>query len=308
MIWWLLAAAVLLLYAPLLRDWLRARMDDRARATAPGTFVDLPRGKTHYQWHGPEGGPVIVCIHGLTTPSFVFGPIAAHLAGRGYRVLTYDHYGRGYSDRPRGAQDLEFFCDHLTHLLTALKTDGPVTLLGYSMGGAIATAYTARDPNHVNETVLLAPAGLGHDLGPVARLVTNHKRLGQWLMHLSYARSYRAATRAERDLETSSIPGIVDLQLNELRYRGFVGAVWSSLYHTLDHDLDEEHQTIADAGIPVLAIWAEEDDIIPVAGADKLTSLNPSARNIIVPGAGHALAYTHTSEVLAALDHLKSQP
>jgi len=103
MIWWLLAAAVLLLYAPLLRDWLRARMDDRARATAPGTFVDLPRGKTHYQWHGPEGGPVIVCIHGLTTPSFVFGPIAAHLAGRGYRVLTYDHYGRGYSYRPRGA-------------------------------------------------------------------------------------------------------------------------------------------------------------------------------------------------------------
>ncbi|QYX58698.1 alpha/beta hydrolase [Roseovarius sp. SCSIO 43702] len=283
-------------------------MTDRVRAAAPGDILTLPRGKTHYRWHGPEGGQVIVCIHGLTTASYVWGPIAEELAARGYRVLTYDHYGRGYSDRPRGDQDPAFFRDHLDHLLDALAVEKPVVLLGYSLGGAVAADYAAHRPARVRELALLAPAGLGHDLGPAARLVANHRRLGQWLMHLTYPRSFRAATRAERDLEQSSIPGIVDLQLRELDYRGFVPAVWSSLHHTLDHDLDTEHRAVAEARIPTLAIWAAEDDIIPVAGADRLASLNPAARNVIIPGAGHALAYTHTDRVLGALDRLETRP
>ena len=74
----------------------------RARADAPGRFALLSRGATHYQFLGLRGGPLAICVHGLSTPSFVFEALAAFLIGRGYRVLIYDHYGRGYSDRSKG--------------------------------------------------------------------------------------------------------------------------------------------------------------------------------------------------------------
>ena len=289
--------------APYLREVIRPGMTDAIRQQAPGQVAALKRGKTHYQWHGPEGGPVAVCVHGLTTPSFVWGPIADGLARMGFRVLTYDLYGRGYSDRPGGEQDAAFFVAQLADLLEHLGVSGKVTLLGYSMGGAISAAFTARHPDRVRELVLIAPAGMGHDLGPIARLVVNHRLLGRWLMTAFYARSYRRALTEERDVKTS-IPGIVELQARELRYRGFIPAVWQSLRGILDEDMQPAHRKIAESGVPVRAVWGADDEVIPLAGRDRLAYWNPEARQIVVPGATHALAYTHDAQVLDALRDL----
>jgi len=299
--WALLAGLLALYYAPFLREALRPNLSEADRARAPGRFADLPRGRTHYRWHGPPDSQVIICIHGLTTPSFVWTPIAEGLAAQGFRVLTYDHYGRGYSDRPRGAHDLAFYNDHLSALLDHLGVTAPVTLFGYSMGGAIAASFAAAHPDRTARAILLAPAGLGHDLGGVARIVARRKWLGRWLMLASYAGSYRAALEEDRALATPALPDVVDLQLKELDYRGFIPAVWSSLYHALDHDLFDEHRRIAAAGTPLTAIWAADDDIIPVAGAEKLAALNPAATNVVIENATHAVAYTHPSDVLNTL-------
>jgi len=84
-------------------------MDDSIRDLAPNEFAKLSDGHTHYQWHGDPDGPVLVCVHGLTTPSFVWEALLPGLTEAGYRVLTYDLYGRGMSDRPKGAQTRSFF-------------------------------------------------------------------------------------------------------------------------------------------------------------------------------------------------------
>lgn len=81
-------------------------------------------------------GPVAVCVHGLTTPSFVWHGLARGLATFGYRVLIYDLYGRGYSDRAPGHQDQAYFLQQLNDLLEDQQIKGDITLLGYSMGGA----------------------------------------------------------------------------------------------------------------------------------------------------------------------------
>lgn len=301
MIWWALAAlGVAVIAAPFILELLRPSVT-RARPDAPGQVADLPRGATHYQWSGPQDGPIVVCIHGLTTPSFVWGPIARGLAKQGFRVLTYDLYGRGHSARPRGTQDAAFFVSQLEDLLDALAVDRPVTLLGYSMGGAIATAFAAKHAQRIRQLVLLAPAGMGHDLGPVARLVVNHNRLGQWLFMAFYARSYRAALETERGM-SSSIPDAVDLQLAELDIRGFRPAVLSSLRNMLEEDMQPAHRAVAAVGLPVLAIWARADGVIPISGLGKLAESNRAARQEVIENAGHALAYTHDSELLSVLE------
>ena len=130
------------------------------RAAAPGRFAGLPHGQTHYRWSGPDDGPVAVCIHGLSTPSYVFAATERSLAGLGYRVLSYDLYGRGHSARPIGRQTSAFFIRQLRALLADEGIEGPILLVGYSMGGAIATAFAASDPKRVSHLVLIAPSGL----------------------------------------------------------------------------------------------------------------------------------------------------
>lgn len=298
MIWGLLALAVLIAL-PLLREAAKPRMDEAAQAEAPGAFATLSQGRTHYRWQGPEEGAVTVCVHGLTTPSFVWDGLAPGLAAAGRRVLVYDLYGRGYSDRPEGAQDAAFFTGQLRELLADQGVTGPVTLIGYSMGGAIATEFAAGHPERVARLVLIAPAGLGHDLGPVARRVARGGPLALWLMLAAFPRSFQRGCEAERALPTS-VPRIVDRQQAELRRRGFVPAVARSLSGVLAQDLAPGHARIAQSGPPVHAIWGAADTVIPLDRKDRLAALNPAARQSVIAGAGHGLTYTHTAEVLAA--------
>lgn len=302
--WAFLSAGTALVAAPFIAEACRPRVTDTQRAAAKGQVADLPNGPTWFQWRGPEDGPVAVCVHGLTTPSFVWGPLADHLAGMGFRVLTYDLYGRGLSARPKGEQDSAFFNAQLAALLDHQRVNGQIILLGYSMGGAIATGFAAAHPDRVRQLCLIAPAGLGHDLGPVARMAINHPNIGKWMMLGFYPRSLRRGLDTERGLP-SAIPDMVDLQIAESRKHGFAPAVLSSLSGIMDEDLPPAHRAICDAGIPTLAIWGETDDVIPLAGRDRLAELNPAAQNVVIPGAGHTLAYTHVAEVSEVMDTLR---
>lgn len=299
LIWGALALGALVGVAPFVREAAKPRVD-QARKDAPGDFAVLTRGRTHYRWHGPENGAVTVCIHGLTTPSFVWEGLVPGLVAKGHRVLTYDLYGRGYSDRPSGRQDAAFFVDQLEELFSGQAVDGPVTLIGYSMGGAIATAYAARHPDRLRELVLIAPAGLGHDLGPVARLVARGSLLGRWLMLAAFPSSFRKGCEAERTLPTT-VAGIVDRQQAELWWRGYVPAVARSMAGILAEDLGAAHTAIARSGVPVRAVWGAEDTVIPLSRKARLAEVNTQADQHVIEGAGHGLTYTHTDRVLTAI-------
>ena len=286
--------------APFLREALRPAMSARVRETAPGQFADLPQGRTHYRWLGADTGPVAVCIHGLTTPSPVWDGVAGTLGQMGYRVLVYDLFGRGYSDRPGGAQDVAFFTRQLGDLLEDQGVTGDITLLGYSMGAVIAPSFAADHPARVRRMILLAPAGIGHDLGPAPRLMANTGLLGTWVMLLVYGRSMRRALMAER-AQPGADTAMIDTQIAQLRYRGYLPAVLRSLRGALDTRMETTHRQIHAAGIPTHAIWAEADEVIPSAGRDTLADWNPAAKQVTVPGAGHALPYTHVAEVSAII-------
>ncbi|SEL42281.1 Pimeloyl-ACP methyl ester carboxylesterase [Roseovarius azorensis] len=304
MIWAGLAFGLGVLIAlPWLREAMKPVMDEAARRDAPGTFATLSRGVTHYRWLGAARGPVAVCVHGLTTPCFVWLGIAAGLGAMGFRVLIYDLYGRGYSDRPDCPQDSAFFVTQLEELLEDQGIDGDITLMGYSMGGAIATAFGALYPERLRQLVLIAPAGLGHDLGTLARLVVWGGLLGNWLMLALFPRSFRRGCEGERHLP-GSVEGIVDLQQAELRWHGYVPAVRRSILGMVSEDMTGAHADIAEAGLPVLAIWGRDDSVIPIRSMARLSEINRNARQEVIEGAGHGLTYTHTDQVLHAMRDL----
>lgn len=51
-----------------------------------------------------------------------------------------------------------------------------------------------------------------------------------------------------------------------------------------------QHQAnLANITVPILAIWGENDTVIPQAHADLLVANAPEARKVVIAGAGHAL-------------------
>ena len=308
MIWPLLLCLLAALIAwPFLAELFRRRMDAGARQEAGGSFAELSQGLTHYQWIGPLRGPVIVCVHGLTTPCYVWNGLAHGLAGWGYRVLIYDLYGRGYSDRPRGLQDRAFFLTQLEELLDHEGIGKDITLFGYSMGGATATAFAARHPDRIRRLMLLAPAGMGAKIGALGRTMRDVPVLGDWLALALFPLGHMRDTEAERDLPTS-VHGIVDRQQAELKYRGYVPAALSSLRGILSDDFDAAHRGFRAQDVPVIAIWGGDDRVVPLAAMGRLTEWSRHARQEVSEGAGHGLAYTHTDDVLTALRGTLTDP
>ncbi|UWQ08122.1 alpha/beta fold hydrolase [Aliiroseovarius crassostreae] len=298
---WMLAN---LAVAPWVLERARTMMDSVARRKAPGGFAELPSGLTHYQWHGRERGPLILMVHGLTTPSWVFSALIPGLAKMGFRILTYDLYGRGYSDRPKGKQDETFFLTQLEELLEALRIDGEISFLGYSMGGAIATAFTARHPHRVDRLMLLAPAGMIYHTGSWLARARDWGAFGNWLWGL--IGGWVICQAAKPDAAAAQIPDLPARVKQETQFRGSVRAVLSSERNMLSVTQEAEHRAIAATSIAVISVWGEKDIPIPLTAMGKLTEWNRACYKYEIKGAGHGLIYTHPDEVISALqEHLR---
>lgn len=298
MIWFVilvvLAVVIALPYA------LEARRGRPADKDAPGKFADLGQGRTHYRWIGPVRGPVLVAVHGLSSPSDVWEGLAQGLAGLGYRVLVYDLFGRGFSDAVSGRQDAEFFIQQLEDLLEHLELEEELTLVGYSMGGAVATAFAARHPERMHRLILLAPSGIAQAEDGLHRFMRRWPVLGDWLHAVYEPARMRAGLIAGKDVE-SEVPGIPQMQLRELNHKGFFPALLASRRGLLSDIQRDEHRALGVQDIPVVAIWAQNDTVIPIAGLGTLAQWNRAARQEVIDGAGHGLVYTHASKVLAVL-------
>ena len=296
--WFAVLAALavgLFLITPWLAERFRKPMDDEeSRSKAPGIFAALPSGVTHYRWFGPESGPVIVCAHGLSTPSFGFVGLATALSMKGWRVLTYDLYGRGYSDNVPGAQKIDFFLTQLDELLADQGVAEKFSIFGYSMGGLIAAAYTERSPERINHMMLIGAAGVATPRlgkGGLANLRAI-PFLNSWMGIVFGGRELRKYIRAEIGADT-----VRDRQIEQTYRRGYWPALISSQEHILNGDFECIHKRIAQLEIPVLAIWARNDQVIPIEALGILAQWNRAARQDILEDAQHGLTYSHPKEI-----------
>ena len=99
------------------------------------------------EWPVEGARGTIVLVHGLGEHVGRYAHVAAFFNGRGWRVVGYDHRGHGASDGSRGrlaAQD-DLLVD-LARVVDAVRVshaDGPLVLLGHSLGGAVAARFVA---------------------------------------------------------------------------------------------------------------------------------------------------------------------
>jgi pimeloyl-ACP methyl ester carboxylesterase len=141
--------------------------------------VPTPYGTIHVFEFGPEDGEKVLLLHGISTPCLALGTVAEELAGRGYRVMLFDFFGRGYSDAPVGNVEYDVRL-YTTQILLVLESsrlgwtgDDGFHLVGYSLGGGVAAAVARWFPRMVRSLVVVAGAGLirGTHVGWRSRLL-----------------------------------------------------------------------------------------------------------------------------------------
>lgn len=273
-------------------------LDAEARADAPGAFLDVSGGKLHYLVQGPEDGEIVVMVHGFSTPSFIFEQNAAALVDAGFRVVRYDHFGRGWSDRPKGPYDEAFYDRELMELLDGLGLSEPVRLVGLSMGGPIVMSFAGRHPERVSDIFLLVPAGLDVTGGSsgAAKLV-RVPVIGDWIWRVFG----RGILLGNSQLDESALDPANRLQgdvTRQLDFRGYREALLSTMRHFPMSDRARLFSTVSDkTKIPVVAVFGDADDTIAVSSAAKLMALIPRADVRIITGGTHGLNYQRHAEV-----------
>src|ERR1051325_8915998 len=111
--------------------------------------------KIHYVEAG--SGPTVILLHGLggSTQAWMFN--IAPLAEK-YHVVVPDQIGFGKSDKPLVNYRIRTYVDFLDQFCKQLKIER-ASLVGNSMGGWIAAAFTAAFPDRVDKLVLVDAAG-----------------------------------------------------------------------------------------------------------------------------------------------------
>lgn len=261
------------------------------RQKAPGQFMDLTDGKIHYVLRGPENGPVILMVHGFSTPSFIFEQNASSLAANGFRVIQFDHFGRGWSDRPATKYDSDFYDRSLVELLDQLDVSEPVGLVGLSMGGVISAEFAKRHPERVERLFLLAPAGLKiSSSDSLQTQLTKTPVIGDWLWRVSARQVLLSGyeTRSAELPEMNMLQGDPSIQMN---YRGYFPALLSTLRNLEMSNQGDVFSALAETAIPVLAVFGVEDDVVPIEAASEMRALMPAADIRELGGANHQLNY-----------------
>jgi len=99
------------------------------------------------EWPQEPARGTIVLVHGLGEHVGRYAHVAAFFNGRGWRVVGYDHRGHGESDGARGriaeADDLLVDLAGVVDAVRAEHPDGPLVLLGHSLGGLVAARFVA---------------------------------------------------------------------------------------------------------------------------------------------------------------------
>ena len=283
-------------------------LNEQAREEIGGLYLDTEYGTLSYTREGSVNSSAVILVHGFSTPKFVWDQITPSLVAKGYQVITFDHLGRGFSDRPAGPYNAELYQSELAGLIAKLELKTPLTLVGYSMGGANVVDYAASHPEQIQQLILIAPAGYMDD--PDSSALAAKPIIGEWLATV-FGNQY-AGTAIQSEIEEGLAPkDMYEKFQKQASFKGYTEALLSTLRHYPMHDLAHRYKIVGKAGIPVSAIWGTADEVVPYSGAAEMAADVPQLKIEAIKDGNHNIAYAQAqlvaNKILVALQEHKDE-
>ena len=271
-----------------------------------GKFAELKNGNIFYQEFSSDNpiGQVVVLVHGFSTPSIVWKGIVPYLTDAGYDVLSYDHYGRGFSARPKVDYTKDFYISTLLELIDYLKIEQKVHLIGYSMGGPIVGYFANENPNKVASVNFIAPAGYMFKRKSQSNLYFKilsipfvSKYISVVFPSLMYGGNSTIELSTEEDKNRLSQDELNKVYKEQMKYEGFTRSLVSTASNFNLFNTQKMYQELAKKKIDASVIWGDEDEIVPFDGLRHLRSDYPEINYKVVQNGHHDLTYALPSIV-----------
>ena len=295
-----LVPAGLLRATPLARNLARARGVDLHSLTGsgPGGRIyadDVPASagraaaatQLHLHWWQRAGGVPVLLLHGFGTDHASWRPLVQQLSAN-QSVIGIDLPNHGKS----ALQSVKSMTELAHAVLERLDQEGITAChqLGHSMGGGVALAINAAQPQRVLSLTLLAPVGLGAEINSefINGLTSaeSEAALKDAMARLFYSQNALTASFVASAFRQLQAPGRAAALAEMASHLMPEGVQTGSLRATLDATL-----------APVKVIWGLADQIIPHA---HCAGLPGSVGLHLLPAVGH-LAHVEATPLVARL-------
>jgi alpha-beta hydrolase superfamily lysophospholipase len=229
-----------------------------------GRFKGEGGVEIYWQAWLPEREPraVVVLAHGASEHSGRYAWTGEQLDARGYAVYAIDHRGHGKSEGPRAVIDRMHNAVEDLHTLVERAQGAhpgrPLVLLGHSMGGCVALAYTSEHEDALDALVLSGPLAVLEAASPVQRVA------GRVLSAVAPSLGVVAIdpTAVSRD------PAVVrDYDSDPLNYHGKLPA---RTVAELSKAIDGFPEAVTRFRLPLLVMHGTADRLVPIAGGEMV--------------------------------------
>ena len=266
-----------------------------------GGWAPLVQGNLYYRWYEPEisNNEIVVLVHGFSTPHFVWDGMKEFLVDAGYKVLVYDHFGRGFSERPFVVYDQDLYVESLKGLLNYQNISQSIHLVGYSMGGPVVGYFTQQYPDLVKSISFIAPAGFMKE-DSVSRIAVMPV-VGDWFWQVFGKWLYFREVRNEATSSDNSVAlpqsEFVKKYSVQMKYKGLIEALLSTVRNFNFFNAKRMFDKVGDLKIPTITIWGTDDGVVPFAGSSELMQSIPHSELKIINEGKHDIAYANPSIV-----------
>ena len=285
-----LAGLIVLFSAiPYLIPFQEGKVDRYTLAYFNSEFMQANDVELHYRkWDYGEGvgEKNILLVHGLGGSTYSWRHNAPALADAGYRVIAVDLPGFGLSERKTGFEHTAAArAEYLWMMLEELYPGADWHLIGHSMGGATVSAMALQQPEK-SESVTLAAGALVGSEPSLSRLFLRYPPVSRWagvlagtfILNESRIESLLASAYG-REASTEEIRGYLHPLLVE--------STVQTIPEILKANATPLLQNLDKITVPVLCIWGENDQWVPLEQGKELHELFPNSELTVMPEEGH---------------------
>jgi pimeloyl-ACP methyl ester carboxylesterase len=250
-------------------------------------WIEIDGRKINYVDIGEGERPPVIFVHGLSGCWQNWLENIPRLAQE-RRCIALDLPGFGASEMPQQKITISGYGETVVAVGTALGLEQPVDVIGNSMGGFIAAEIGISHPDFARQIVLSSAAGISIT-NLKRRPVLTAARITAAATNVTLARSERMAKRPGlRHIALGYVfrhPTLID---SDLAFQMIQGSGKPGFIPGLDALTDYDfRERLEEVNVPVLLVWGEDDNLVPVEDADEFERRIPNARKVILEDTGH---------------------
>jgi pimeloyl-ACP methyl ester carboxylesterase len=221
------------------------------------------------------------------------------LVNNGFKVLRYNYFGRGLSDRPDLDYDLDTYVQQLEQLLEGLNLKGPMHIVGHSFGCVVAAEYAQRHKESIKSITLVSPAGFKLETNPAAKLL-NVPILGDYMMRLM-GDGMLLSHNKQYFLDHKKHKLLIKSYIAQSKIKGFKRVQKATFLNAPLQTYEQGYAGLGESNLPVKIIWARQDLTFPFSHSETARKLIPQATLVPIEEARHVPQYEQPDDVNAAL-------